>query len=240
MIRNLPAIRAYVRKAHLMILRCAETPIDRTSTKLGGVPYLTETDRWPICQACHQPMTFMFQANLSDIPPGDFRIGRHDFLSFYYCLNCQPHGSHEDAGYHIELRQLERAAELQTSSFAMHDPDRPEPKECAVVFRSIDDLPPPEKIVCILGAEDEAIEEYEQHVEQVRGGRLEASKIGGYAYWLQTQPTVRCSCGATMRFLGQIHSNPKFDLLWANNGVLYLLYCPEACTPNSVAFVIQS
>lgn len=240
MIRNLAAIRAYRRPAHLMILRPAETPLDRMHTKLGGLPYLLENERWPICGGCHQPLTFMFQTRFSDIPPGTFRVGRFNLLTFYYCLDCLPHGSHEPGGYDLRLRKTSRADVLQAASFAMHDPDMPDPRECAIVFRTIDDLPPTEKVLSIIGASEEAVDEYERHMEVVRGGNVRASKVGGYPHWIQTAPKHRCACGKTMQYLAQIRSNPEYNILWRNNGVLYLLYCPEACSEESVAFIIQS
>lgn len=240
MIPQLPAIRAFRRRAHLMILRKAETPPARTVTKIAGLPYLLENERWPVCSSCHQPMTFMFQIGFRDIPPGDFRIGRYDLLTFYYCLKCEPRGSHEPGGFCLRLHQISRDRPLQPATFAVRDPDANEPQECAIVFRPIEDLPPAERVVSIIGSDPDRLAEYERFVASLRGGKLRASKVGGYPHFLQTRPTVHCRCGMSMRFLAQIDSETKANLVWAGGGTLYLFYCPNACTSESVAFLIQA
>lgn len=240
MIPHLPAVRAYKRTAHLMVCRCAETEIARAATKIGGLPYLLASDRWPLCQSCRRPLGFVFQINFGDIPPGDFRIGSWNLLSFYYCLRCAPQDSRAPGGHYVALREIRRGDVLENASFALRDPDVAEPLECSVAFRPIEDLPPAETVVSILGTDERVLEDYSHHIEQLHGGNRMASKFGGYPLWLTGPPTFHCSCGATLRYLAQLQSNPKANVVWRDGGVLYLLHCPRACDPRSVGFTIQS
>jgi len=239
MIPHLPTIRAYRRPAHLIIPRAAETPLARHVTKFGGFPYLLQNERWPVCSACQEPMAFVLQVNFADLPP-QLRLGRYDLLAFYYCLDCCPRSSLDDKGFQLHLRRTSPHDELQPAHFALRRDDKAEPQECAVVFRPFEDLPPAESIVAILGTDEEAQSEYERYVEILRGGNLYASKMGGYPSWIEAEPTMRCQCGAGMRFLAQIDSEEQANLLWGNNGVLYLFHCPQPCDPWAVRFVIQS
>jgi len=239
MIPHLPAIRAYRRTAHLMILHRAETPLARSVTKFGGLPYLVQNEQWPVCSVCHRPMSFIFQANIADIS-GVFRLDDYDLLTFYYCLDCCPRSSQEERGYRLQLRQTSRGDALQAAHFALRREEAAEPCECAVVFRPIEDLPPAETLVAILGTDEGVLDEYNRHIERLRRGNLCASKIGGYPHWVQVEPTVRCRCGMAMRFFAQIESEVEANLLWGDNGVLYLFLCPEPCSAESVGFLIQS
>ncbi|MCX8037996.1 MAG: DUF1963 domain-containing protein [Candidatus Sumerlaeia bacterium] len=238
-IPNMATIRAYRRPAYLLLLRPAETPLDRNVTKFGGLPYLLQHERWPVCTGCHQPMTFMFQTHLRDLP-GGLRIGRYDFLTFYYCVNCAPRSSLEGKGFHLELRRTSPHDELQPAHFAFRREELSEPRECAVVFRPFDDLPTGEMLVSVLGTDEAAHADYMKYLEQVRGGNLFASKIGGYPCWIDAEPTMRCRCGLAMKFFAQIGSEEEANLLWGAGGVLYLFHCPHACEPHALCFVIQS
>ena len=239
MISHLPAIRAYRRAAHLMVLHRAETPLARSVTKFGGLPYLLQDEQWPICSRCRRPMSFVFQANFGDIP-GTFRLGDYDLLTFYYCLNCCPRSSEEAKGYRLQLYRTAPGDALQLAHFALRRDEVSEPRECAIAFRLIEDLPPAETVVTILGTDERVLREYERYVERLRGGNLCASKIGGYPYWIQVEPTLRCRCGVAMRFLAQIESEIEANLLWGDNGLLYLFHCPQLCSAESVGFLIQS
>ena len=158
MIPHLSAIRAYRRTAHLMILHRAETPLARCVTKFGGFPYLLQNEQWPICSGCHRPMSFIFQANFRDLP-GTFRLGDYDLLTFYYCLDCCPRSCQEAKGYRLQLHQTSPGDELQPAHFTLQREETAEPCECAITFRLIEDLPPPETVVTILGTEEGVLDE---------------------------------------------------------------------------------
>ena len=239
MIRYFPAIRAYRRPAHLLILHRAETPLARNVTKFGGVPYLLENESWAVCSRCHEPLAFVFQANSADLH-ASLRLGRYNLLTFYYCLSCCPGYSGDGIGYSLRLRQMAPQDTLQAVPFALRRDEANEPTECAAVLRPIEDLPPAEAVVRILGTDENTLQEYQARLQALRGGSLSASKIGGYAHWLQAEPTVRCRCGATMRFWAQVGSEAEANLLWGANGILYILYCPKLCGGDPLGFLIQS
>lgn len=239
MIPHFPAIRAYQRFAHLLIPHRAETPLARNVTKFGGFPYLLENEHWPVCSLCQNPMAFVFQAKFADLADA-LRLGRFNLLTFYYCFDCCPRTAQERGGHYLRMRQIAPQDALQPAPFALHRKEADEPNECALVLRPIEDLPPAETVIGILGTDENTLQEYERRLETLRGGNLCASKIGGYPYWIQAEPSLHCRCGASMRFWAQIDSEAEANLFWGTDGVLYLFYCPRLCKPDSLGFIIQS
>jgi len=57
---------------------------------------------------------------------------------------------------------------VQSANFALRA-DPAAPRECAVVFRPIEDLPSTEAVLTILGTDEKTLEEYETYVESLRG-----------------------------------------------------------------------
>jgi uncharacterized protein YwqG len=74
-----------------------EPSADDRATRFGGLPILNKDIPWPSAKN-FEPLGFLAQINLADLPINPFRLPPKGLLSFFYETQNQPWGFYEDAG----------------------------------------------------------------------------------------------------------------------------------------------
>lgn len=80
------ALEKHKRKAYLPTTKVV-TPRFSSKSKIGGLPYLRNTEDWPVCPNCKKHMQLFLQLNMSEIPEKKAT----GLVQLFYCTNTDPH-----------------------------------------------------------------------------------------------------------------------------------------------------
>jgi hypothetical protein len=216
-----------------------QKPVDRMTTRIGGLPYWSREQPWPVCKACGQPLIFLAQL---DFRASQVRPTVHgDVLTFHGCSNCVSWSSDDPGGGPLTWQGAIRSEHLVTEADVP-----PVPEEFQVgpfygqPWNAIDYPTPPEAFGGWIAGESSTYLQF----------TLQGTKIGGYPPPIQQFQIPADSRGRAMRFLGTIGSvqghvvdqsddllNDRGDLLWGDMGCVYLWISTDATEPKMTWFI---
>jgi uncharacterized protein YwqG len=102
-----------------------EPSADARATRFGGFPILNKDVNWP-CGKNFEPLGFLAQINLSDLPINPHGLPPKGLLSFFYDTENQPWGFHEDAGdWAVLFTELDLPLQLKENSTNSKQPVLP-------------------------------------------------------------------------------------------------------------------
>jgi hypothetical protein len=231
-----PLIAPYLKTCSILELKAASADsLPVTGTHFGGAPYARPGEEWPLCQVCHQPLSFIFQVNTieghHDLPP---ELG---LVSLYYCWDCRPQGYEEDLSGAWLARLHRRVSPHFYYALSIPEPEPRSVHPCSVNFQPHKSLPDWEGLsvwapqIFDLSASQNLGEPwapYDNAAAHFLGEPEFTSALGGYPQWLQGEDTPTCpTCERNMVLLVQLDSERTAGLDWGSSGCLYLFFCPE-------------
>ncbi|MEK7867708.1 MAG: DUF1963 domain-containing protein [Planctomycetota bacterium] len=193
-----------------------ETCGDPLAPRFGGPAPLPMSLPWPICAACHRPLTYIGTLDFrgtairTNVPA--------DGIAVFFCLADGEGRAAVWLDHQQALRLVDSPPELKKKG-RIGTPwvvaDYPWTWDKGHT-----------RILC------EACEE-----DPILGGKVYKSvtvfgtKIGGHIFWIQRgQDIPKCLCGESMRFLGQFASYD--DIMIGDAGILYLFSCARGTCDN--------
>ena len=220
-----------------------------THSWFGGSPIGSADDSWPSCAECDQPMRFVLQLDLAELP-AELDTPRDGALQFFYCSTddglCETWNPF--SGTHA-LRVVPRA------DVPLAPPTTLEPLRRVGIlgWNAIQDLPSaaehellgieydydfdkglvdvhcPEINVALNGLD------IDLEVAEAISNALDGDKLGGWPHWVQGVEYPACpSCGESMDLLMQIDSNDNLDLMFGDAGCGHITRCRKH--PEIIAF----
>ena len=209
----------------------------------GGAPLVSDSDQWPTCNDCDEPMRFMFQLAGVDLP-SEFKLLDDDkILQVFYCSsddgNCECwepfSGTHR-----IRCFTEQVAAPEHPTQFA------PLTKKVITGWRQIVDLPHPEEHeelglsykydwnsrTISLKCNNPPLEVDGLRIKDDIPERIaipeQGDKLGGWPAWVQGPEYPSCpECGTRLRALFQVDSEDNLDYMFGDCGCAHLTQCPN-------------
>lgn len=232
-------VKPLIRAATKIEVQSASRPPENSQmiSHFGGDPYFKKGETWPTSKSGRN-LHFIFQVfNTPDIElPNTIQL-----VQFYYDWEAFPWDTTDD-GWMVKIYK-----EIDTHVFI----EKPENKNfkkskyCEIDLQPIKSLPNWEgidkhdynasKLSCILN-EDQPWDAYQQIVLKLTGEQEYQSQLGGYPKWVQGEGTPTDSKGTPMKFLFQIDSEDKAELMWGDVGLIYVFYNEET---DHIEFSLQ-
>ncbi len=221
--QTLEVLEKYKRVAYLPIVK-ENDPTFSTDSKIGGFPYLRHENDWPICPNCQQNMQLFLQLNLDELPVKK----EEGLIQLFYCTSSQGCESELGAfspfskGAHCRRVEIERPGAQIVPTI-----EEVFAEKKIVAWQAVDDYPHFEEYDLIgldLDIEDEVFELMES---KEMGMPVEADKLFGWPYWIQSveYPNDR-KTGDQMELLFQLISNDNLPYMFGDVGIGHLTQSP--------------
>jgi hypothetical protein len=208
----------------------------------GGSPLLTESERWPVCKGCDQPMQFFLQLALAELPHA-FTARGSGVLQLFYCSrddgDCETWrpfsgthlvrllrgpasvGSHPAGLVPFPVRSIRRWSELV---------DYPHPEEhekLGLTYKY--DFPNNRVSVSCdeLGAALRDLDIDADVAETLAVAEM-GDKLGGWPSWVQSVEYPDCpQCGRRMELVFQLDSEDNIPHMFGDAGCGHITQCPD-------------
>ncbi len=203
----------------------AVTAAFSTASKFGGLPYLRNTEDWPICPNCKKHQQLFLQLNLAELPDnqGD------GIIQLFYCTSMKPHCEADLEAFFpftaaVTCRKI--AIEGESATIEPIIDDVFDEKQIKGWDAKID-YPHFEEYE-LLGIDLEIDGLIEMMEEKEQGLPIAGDKLGGYPYWIQSMeyPNDRTT-GTQMKLLFQLDSNDNLQYIFGDMGIGHLTQSPD-------------
>ena len=207
---------------------------DLTGSKFSGLPWLSESEDWPCCPNCNQPMQLFVQLNLAQLPSLPDKCPQTGLVQLFYCTSSEPLCECDCEAYfpgaESVFARLVQPTEAGQSLRSSPVVDSFPPKH-VIGWAKKDDYPNGEEMqehgVNLTNAEFEALDELQLPI----GGE----KLMGWPAWVQGLEYPDCpNCGTRMHFLFQIDSESNIPYMFGDVGCGHITQCPQH--PEQLAF----
>jgi hypothetical protein len=202
-----------------------------TEIRFAGPAYAEEDDLSPICPACGEKLSFVFQF----YPQADKKaLSAAPLLVFYYCFKCTPIGR-EDEPPGMWLLKAYHAAEADKFADGVGLDKEFIPFSCRTEkvyvlpdYETIEEKFPHIAEMCEAIDAEDPVSVYEDSGLEAGCEMEPFTSIGGYPIWIQGESGRNCPiCKKQMDFIGQIDSQQEVQLMWGDAGCVYLFQCHE-------------
>ncbi|MEU6789565.1 ankyrin repeat domain-containing protein [Nonomuraea angiospora] len=185
-------------------------------SQFGGLPWLRSTEVWPACGCCEAPLTFFVQIDLSRTPKAAREAFGVGLLQLFHCTTCNPYRPFSSGDVVRIVDPADAVTPAKEPEGARVLPVRP----ITGWARAVKDYPYRE-------ADESALLPDEREV--VFTLNRQGDKLGGWPNWVQDPDYPRCPHGdhRMTRPLLQIDSNHGVAHTWGDNGVGFIVQCPQ-------------
>jgi uncharacterized protein YwqG len=197
-----------------------------TDSKFAGTPWLGESEEWPRCANCGEPIQLFLQLNLARLPEavrGEYGEG---LLQLFYCTNAEAQCKDECEAFFPFSRSV--VVRLVTPGGDTNAAPAPEigdalPPRLIVGWREADDYPNWDE-GSLSGVE---LEEAEWEALEEDGYPRLGDKLAGWPHWIQGVEYPDCpTCGERMRLVFQIDSRDNLPFDFGDVGCSHVTQCP--------------
>lgn len=221
-----PQLAPFKRPAWVPVVEEGDGAI--TDSKFAGTPWLGASEEWPVCPNCGNPIRFILQLDLAQLPEavaGEYGSG---LLQMFYCTNEEPMCDIDCEGWEpfaesvvVRLVEPEGGATRQAAA----ELEDPFPAKRIAGWREVEDYPGWQE-GARLGVELD--EEDWIEVSNEPGFPRTGDKLAGWPYWVQDVEYPDCPrCGVRMRLLFQVDSNDNVPFSFGDGGCGHITQCPE-------------
>lgn len=186
------------------------------ATRTGGRPIMAESETWPICGACQNPLTHLAQCDLDALPAG---MGTHGqgILRLFYCLQepCVGMGGWAafDPQHHLSVTQSGDVRDTPQDT-----PDIP--------ARHIETYTPVEDYPHYEDRADAGLATELPEDEEIYA--VDGHKYGGWPGWVQGPERPTCpTCAAVMEPFVQLDNAAEPSFNFGDMGIGHISRCPE-------------
>lgn len=200
-----------------------------TASKIGGKPWLSADESWPICPNCHKPMQFFLQLNLNEIQRNLNRNFGKGILQLFYCTNTEPHCEVDCDGWEpFTKTKIVRIVQPNSMPNAVEIPDIEDLFEAKLIigWEERYEYPHTQEE---LGNEIILDKQEWKILDEIIDKRAIVDKLAGWPDWLQYPDYPNCpTCNQIMnKFIFQIDSDDNIPYMWGDTGIGYLVQCPR-------------
>lgn len=217
------AVVPFMRKAWIPV--ASDGDGDIRASKFAGAAWLSQSEQWPRCQNCSQPMELFLQLNLDELPEQIGNEYGEGLMQLFYCAKtetiCE---SLISAWEPFSKATLVRLVQPEGEPHAETRPGREDsfPPKLIVGWKEADDYPIWEEGK-YLGIEmDEAQWEELGNDDFPRPG----DKLAGWPLWAQNVDYPNCpACGDQMRLVFQLDSYDNLPFMFGDAGTGHITQC---------------
>lgn len=231
-------LQEVAKQAWLLKCRQVET-VSRFQTHISGnMPFAPAQDGWPLCDACGEPLEFVWQIDFADFR-GIGTFASQGLFQFFYCWDCNALPPLDEFGYacrwypDFSAHQMQSVPQLEAP---------PQITETALGVKPLGvDIVPFLSVPSKAGPENPIPEDVLDEIVSEDDGQLWAvysfaeglylegemiSRVGGYPPWVQfSDDTPMCPfCGAWAEFVAAIGSDDT-GFIWGDSGYWYFFAC---------------
>lgn len=197
-----------------------------TDSKFAGTPWLAESEEWPRCPNCENPIQLFLQLNLAQLPEAVRAEYGQGLLQLFYCTNAEAQCDVEcEAFFPFSRSVVVRLVAPEGEPDAAPAPEIEDafPPRLIVGWRETDDYPNWEESAS-LGIE---LAESESDDMRERGYPRAGDKLAGWPNWVQGVEYPDCpTCGETMRLVFQIDADDNLPFEFGDIGCSHVTQCP--------------
>lgn len=228
--KTMELLEALKRTAYLPITAAHENTFSNQS-KIGGYPYLRNTDDWPVCPNCKNHMQLFLQLNLEQLPERT----EQGIIQLFYCTTKEPNCETQLKAFQpFSKASVCRRIEVSGNSATIEPQIESIFEEKLITaWESKADYPHPDEYEQLgLEADDEVLEIIES---RGFGFTIGKDKLFGWPYWVQSveYPSDR-KTNDTMELLFQLDSEDNLPFMFGDSGVGHVMQSPA--NKEEVAF----
>jgi uncharacterized protein YjbI with pentapeptide repeats/uncharacterized protein YwqG len=239
----LKRMEGLARKVWKPILRDGDS--SSTDSKYGGRPWLSEDEDWPICDGCGQPMPFILQLNMDNLPTEVQTSSNKELLQIFCCaptLNDDDTNDDENYwerhAYFVDPYSPDKLVRIVRPDGKENDCQLPQFKEERSSVKTIigwEVLPedyPIEQELLEMGIE---MSEEESLILDENGMPRYRDKLAGWPRWIQRCEYPNCpKCNQLMKKLVYQFHREELD---GCDGLVYVFQCETH--PETLTFINQ-
>lgn len=194
-------------------------------SKFSGVPYLRETEDYPLCRNCEKPLQLFIQLNLDELPQTLQNKFGNGLLQMFYCTGGEPLCEVDcQAFFPFAKSVLIRVIQPENNT-----PDLKKlpseiffPPKLITGWEEFDDYPNSDEGESLgINLEDAEWELLYEADFPVAG-----DKLAGYPFWVQGVEYPLCPlCGETMQLLFQLDSEDNLPYTFGDVGCGHITQC---------------
>jgi uncharacterized protein YwqG len=241
------ALNGLAKEAHEISIGKAVEDLGLTESHLCGAPYGEANQGWPHCGECSKSMTFVGQLNTGMIE--DFPESGPGLYTIFVCFACN-HAANESPappgnGWLVRTyTTVSNGSRIRPPRGTKETPARPMKTNDTVKtlpqWDFVDKLDPDfvDTLVRLYPPDVESLYEKLQAVALGPDHEAAFSHVGGYPEWLGGEEIVLCKkCQSPLSLLLQLESIESLGLKFGDEGIAYLMYCPNH--PADTSLVVQ-
>ena len=221
--KTLAMLETLKRTAYIPIVAEYEKTFSDQS-KIGGFPYLRNTEDWPVCPNCHKHMQLFLQLNLEHLPDKK----DNGLLQLFYCTTTEPNCETQLKAFQpFSKATVCRKIEVNGHSAVIQPQTETQFEEKLITgWEFKDDYPHPQEY------EDLGMEVDEEVLEVIEsrglGFTLAKDKLFGWPFWVQSveYPSDR-QTNEPMELLFQLESEDNLPYMFGDSGVGHLTQSPS-------------
>jgi uncharacterized protein YwqG len=199
-------------------------------SRYGGSPALVVGEPWPRCGGCQEPLIFLLQLNLSQLPQVDSGLPAKGLIQAFSCFECDDYEGFSET----KLCRLLDESKLAKLARSEEGAD-PYPEKAIINWAPVaKDYPHPEEdAITDLALSGEVLDAYIDDLCDLE--HCERDKLFGWPEFYQGIEYETCpDCKKEMAFLMQIVSEDNLPVMWGDMGTAILFYCRQH--PNRITF----
>lgn len=196
------------------------------ASKFSGVPFLADSEDWPCCEHCKQPLQLFLQLNSKHLPEQAGQPFGEGYLQVFYCTNWDQECEIECEAYlPFSKSTLIRVAPFGTISnhkYTTSPVAEAFPEKEITGWSAEDDYPNPDELE-ILGCK---LTKDQRDILYDQDYPLSKDKLLGWPYWVQNVEYPDCpECGEPMQLIFQIDSDDNLPYMFGDTGCAHITQC---------------
>lgn len=211
------------RTAYLPITSEQENSFSEQS-KIGGFPYLRNTEDWPQCPNCQKHMQLFVQLNLEQIPEQKDK----GLIQLFYCTSKEPDCETAlKAFFPFSSAVVCRRTAINGPSVIIQPSiETVFPEKRITGWAAKDDYPHVEEYEALgLTVDEEVLEVMEA---QGVGLTIDKDKLFGWPYWIQgVEYPLDRTTSRPMELLFQLDSEDNLPYMFGDSGIGHLTHSPD-------------
>lgn len=200
---------------------------EKDSSKFSGSPMLLDSEEWPCCGHCKEPMQLFVQLNSNQLPKDADKPFGEGYLQAFYCTNTEKECEIETEAYFpFSKSTLIRVLDFDAKFSKVNSPSQVKeefPEKVITHWETQNDYPSGEEL-------DELgislTDEQHEYAWDSNFTSISNDKLLGWPAWVQGVEYPECSvCGERMSYIFQIDSDDNLDYMFGDVGCSHITQC---------------
>ncbi|WP_299881032.1 DUF1963 domain-containing protein [uncultured Cocleimonas sp.] len=201
----------------------------RDTSKFSGSPVLLDSEEWPCCGNCKEPMQLFTQLNSNELPQDANKPFGEGYLQVFYCTNSEKECEIETEAYFpFSKSTLVRVLGFDEAFSKINKPSQVKeelPEKVITGWEPQNDYPSGEELdeLGVSFTDEQFDYAYEKNYMS-----LSNDKLLGWPLWVQGVEYPDCpECGERMNYIFQIDSDDNLDYMFGDAGCSHITQCKK-------------